>query len=182
MPNPVGRPTDYKPEFCDEVVQFGKQGKSITQIACLLDVGKATVYRWEEQFPEFRDALIRAREFAQMWWEDQGQLGLTADKFQGSLWAKQVSCRFPDDYREKQDLNLGGQKNNPIVITREEDRAALEHFRMKELMKMGKDKIIDGNELVDVTERDPDRLNARPEATKEARKMPKNADESWRDE
>lgn len=111
---PVGRPSAYKPEFCQEVINLGKAGKSITQIACALGVHKDTVYEWEKTIPEFSDALTRARQESQAWWEDQGQIGLTADKFQASLWAKQVSCRFPDDYREKQDLNLGGQKDNPV--------------------------------------------------------------------
>lgn len=111
-----GRPTDYLPEYCDEVITLGKLGKSVTQIASTLDVHKDTVYEWAKVHPNFSDALSRARQESQTWWEDQGQAGLTADRFQPSLWAKQVSCRFPDDYREKQDLNLGGQKDNPLSV------------------------------------------------------------------
>lgn len=69
-------------------------------MAAALDVAKQTIYNWEKEHDEFLDALTRARELAQAWWEDKGQEGLTADRFQPSLWAKQVSCRFPNDYRE----------------------------------------------------------------------------------
>lgn len=97
----MGRPTVYIPEHCDTVIELGKAGKSVTQMACALDVHKDTLYEWAKIHEDFSDALTRARQWAQNWWEDQGQMGLTADKFQPSLWAKQVSCRFPDDYRDK---------------------------------------------------------------------------------
>jgi len=111
---PRGRPSDYKPEYCERVISLGKLGKSVTQIASALDHHKDTLYEWEKVHPDFSDAMTRARQESQTWFEDIGQTGLTADKFQASLWAKQVSCRFPNDYREKQDLNLGGQNGNPV--------------------------------------------------------------------
>ena len=126
-----GRPTDYDPDFCKIVESLGKAGKSIVQIACALDVHKDTVYEWEKIHPKFSDAMALARQFSQAWWEDQGQDGLRADKFQSTLWAKQVSCRFPNDYRETKDVNLGGQSDNPLKIEgslKPEDRAILERY------------------------------------------------------
>lgn len=115
MGNPVGRPTDYEEKYCAEVIELGRQGKSITQISALLNVSKQTIYNWEKQFPDFLDATTRARELAQAWWEDQGQENLTSPVFQSSLWSKQVSCRFPDDYREnKQQLEHTGKDGQPI--------------------------------------------------------------------
>lgn len=116
MTQPVGRPTDYKPEYCQEVIELGKAGKSVVQIACTLGYAKQSLYNWEKEFPEFMDAMLLARQYCQMWWEDKGQSGLEADRFQATLWAKQVSCRFPEDYRDKSDLNLGGQKGNPLSV------------------------------------------------------------------
>lgn len=111
----MARPTEYNPEYCQRVIELGRAGKSVTQMASALDVHKDTVYEWAKKHEEFSDALSRARQESQTWWEDQGQMGLTADRFQPSLWAKQVSCRFPDDYRDKQDLNVGGQNGtNPV--------------------------------------------------------------------
>jgi transposase-like protein len=95
-----GRPTDYNPDFCERVIELGKQGKSVTQIACALDVVKSTLYLWEQEHPEFSDAMKKARQHAQTWFEEIGQNALFADKFQASLWNKQVTCRFPEDYRD----------------------------------------------------------------------------------
>lgn len=111
----VGAPTKYRPEYCARVIELGKQGKSYTQIASALDVAKMTIYTWMAENKEFMDAMTRAREEAQVWFENVGQEGLFADKFQASLWAKQVSCRFPDDYRDKQDHTVSGGVNISIV-------------------------------------------------------------------
>lgn len=105
-PHPGGAPTKYDPSMCDAVIELGRSGKSITQIAVALDVTRETVYAWCKTHQKFSDAISRAKELAQAWWEDVGQQGLFADKFQASLWSKQVSCRFPNDYREKSDINV----------------------------------------------------------------------------
>lgn len=105
MPNPEGRPTSYRPEYCEQVIELGKRGKSITQIACTLQVDKTTVYEWVKVHPEFSHALSRARQEAQGWYEDIGQTGIFAEGFNASTWAKQVSCRFPDDYRDTSNVN-----------------------------------------------------------------------------
>jgi transposase len=104
----VGRPTDYMPEHCDVVIALGKQGKSYTQIAVNLDISKKTLYNWADEHPEFLHALERARECAQDWWETKGQQGLDADKFNASVWAKSMSCRFPDDYSDKNKVEHSG--------------------------------------------------------------------------
>ncbi len=113
---PVGRPTGYREEYCEAVIDLGRAGKSITQIACALDINKSQLYDWEKMFPEFGNALARARQEAQCWWEDKGQTGLDADKFQASLWAKQVSCRFPDDYRDKTEKHITGNLTLGTVL------------------------------------------------------------------
>ncbi len=110
----AGRPTLYKPEYCESVVEWGKLGKSRTWIASELDVTRDTLYEWERTHPEFSDALTRAKIFEQRWWEDAGQTGMTSDKFNNGVWAKSVSCRFPADWRDKV-AHVGGDKDdNPI--------------------------------------------------------------------
>lgn len=115
---PGGAPTKYRPEFCDKVIELGKAGKSIVQIASALDVHKDTLYEWEKVHPKFSDSLSRARQESQVWWEDQGQIGLSTPGYNSSLWSKQVSCRFPNDYREttrqeNQQLDKEGKPTDP---------------------------------------------------------------------
>lgn len=111
---PVGRPTDYRPEFCDRVIELGKLGKSHAQMASDLDVCRNTLYAWQSAHPEFMSAMLRARDYAQAWFEDIAQANMVApiQGFSATLWAKQVSCRFADDYTDKSktDITTGGEK------------------------------------------------------------------------
>ena len=40
---PVGRPSLYKPEYCEEVIALGKIGKSVEAIGAILGVGTKTL-------------------------------------------------------------------------------------------------------------------------------------------
>ena len=111
---PVGRPTLYRPEYCEQVIELGRQGKSPAQIAAALDVARATLGLWAEAHPEFLTAYTRAYDLAQAWFEDKGQAGLDAQGFNANLWAKQVSSRFRDDYTETQRRELTGKNGGPI--------------------------------------------------------------------
>lgn len=126
--NQMGRPTDYRAEYCERVIELGREGKSYTQIACELDVAKSTLYEWKAAKPEFSDALTRARELAQAWWENigQGQMVSPVQGFSASLFAKQVSCRFPEDYTEKTKQEVTGtliQKVERTIVRPNENPA-----------------------------------------------------------
>ena len=111
---PAGRPTDYRDEYCERVVELGREGKSHAQIAAALDVSRQTLHNWASAHPEFLDAITHARDLAQAWFEDKGQIGLMTPGFNASLWAKQVSARFPDDYTERQKREVTGANGGPV--------------------------------------------------------------------
>lgn len=100
---PVGRPSLYRPEYCETVIELGKQGKSITQMAAKLDVEKVTIYDWKERHPEFATALSRALTYSQDWWEDKAQTGIIDRNFNAALWKHCVTSRFREDYAEKRE-------------------------------------------------------------------------------
>lgn len=102
---PIGRPTDYRPEYCQKVIELGKEGKSYTQIASALDISKQCLYEWIAKHKDFGDAMTRARQESQTWWENIGQVALFADKFQPTVYNKAMQCRFPEDYRDNLTLN-----------------------------------------------------------------------------
>jgi hypothetical protein len=98
---PAGRPTDYRAEYCERVIELGKQGYSHAMIASELGCSRQTLHNWASANHEFLDAITHARDEAQAWFERKGMIGLEVQGFNASLWAKQVSCRFPDDYTDK---------------------------------------------------------------------------------
>lgn len=111
---PVGRPSKYKPEFCEQIIELGKQGKSIAQMAAAFDVDKASVYDWAASHEEFSTALARARTYSQTWWEDKAQQNLGTRDFNAQLWLKSVASRFRDDYTEKQVTEVSGPDGGAI--------------------------------------------------------------------
>lgn len=104
----MGRPSEYKQEYCEAVIEAGKQGKSVAWMASEFDVNKDTIYEWAKVHPEFSDALTRAKAHAQRWWEDQGQTGMVAPGFNGSVWSRSMAARFPEDWREQKGVELSG--------------------------------------------------------------------------
>jgi hypothetical protein len=110
----AGRPTEYDPAFCDLVVEWGAAGKSLTWMAAELDVSRECVYEWGRTHPEFSDALTRARAKSQKWWEDAGQTAMMLPGFSGSVWAKSMAARFPEDWRENKGVELTGAGGGPV--------------------------------------------------------------------
>lgn len=104
----VGRPTAYDHTYCAKVLEWGRAGKSRAWIASEIGVVRQTLHNWEEAHPEFLDAMTRARDLAQRWWEDAGQEGLADPKFNASVYGKSMAARFPDDWRDKTDVTHKG--------------------------------------------------------------------------
>ena len=71
--NPVGRPTEYDPIYCDKVIELGLLGKSFEQMSAQLNVSYRTLCRWRDSHEEFCHALEDAQALSQAWWEDQAQ-------------------------------------------------------------------------------------------------------------
>lgn len=116
----VGRPSGYNPAYCERVIELGREGKSKVQMAADFDVSKQTLLNWADAHPEFFDALTRAATLAQAWWENAGQVGLVADKFNGNVWSRSMAARFPEDWREKteQNVNHGAQDSLADLMSR----------------------------------------------------------------
>jgi len=56
-PAPVGRPTDYKPEYVEQVAKLCELGATDEEIGDFFQVSTRTIYRWKNEYPEFCQAL-----------------------------------------------------------------------------------------------------------------------------
>jgi hypothetical protein len=106
--HPGGRPTSYRPEFCDRVIELGKEGYSKAEIAAELEVERKTLDNWGNEYPEFLHAMTRARELSLAWWDSQGRNNICNRDFNANAYRLQVCNRFPDDWRDQQRLELSG--------------------------------------------------------------------------
>lgn len=109
---PVGRPTLYSPDLCDKVIELGKIGKSVEQIASILGYSLRTMYQWRDVYPDFLHAMEDAKQYEQYWWEEQAQAYLVenkdSDKINTSLWSRSMAARFPKKYRESTKTEITG--------------------------------------------------------------------------
>lgn len=121
-----GRPSLYRPEYDQMIVDHMRNGYSAVSFAAKIGVAKDTVYEWAKEHKTFSDAFTRARTLCQAWWEDQavGHLedvsipDVESRRFNDRLWLKNVACRFRDDWAEK--------KTVTIETSTEEDKSLLE--------------------------------------------------------
>lgn len=63
-PRPVGRPTDYRPEYCEQAAKLCALGATDDQIADFLGVAMSTFYLWKHAHPEFSESIKTAKEIA----------------------------------------------------------------------------------------------------------------------
>lgn len=107
-----GRLTSYKLEYCDQVVELGKLGKSKAQMASYFDVSRQTIDNWANDNPVFLEALTRAVTHAQAWWEEAAQTGKAGETINPMVWSKSVQARFREDYTERKEFT--GKDGGPI--------------------------------------------------------------------
>jgi transposase len=116
---PVGRPSLYDPAFCDRVVELGKIGKSIEQIASNLGVSTRVLFDWRDKNPEFLHAMEYAKELELDWWETIAQAMMVenkdSDKLNASIWSRSMAARFPKKYRESTKTEITGAEGSPLL-------------------------------------------------------------------
>lgn len=60
----MARPSDYKPEFCQEAEKLCANGATDAELAEYFGVSDRTIYRWKAQFPEFCQSLKTGKSVA----------------------------------------------------------------------------------------------------------------------
>lgn len=111
---PAGRPTKYKPEYCELVISLAQDGASIKELALHIDVDRDTIYEWEKVHPEFSDALKKARSLQEAWWEKQGRIFLQGKEFNHVLWYMNMKNRF--GWRDKHEVQSTVTITDPVSI------------------------------------------------------------------
>lgn len=91
---PAGRPTVYKPEYCDVVIKLMKEGAAKVEVAYELDIDRSTLDDWIAKYPEFSLAFNAAKDASEGWWTKQGRSNLENKDFNSRLWEINMMNRF----------------------------------------------------------------------------------------
>jgi hypothetical protein len=98
----MSRPTKYKEEYNQKILDLMKEGCSIAEICLELDICKQTFYNWCEQNKEFLDSKKKGEDFSEGWWMKQGRLNLTNKDFSYTGWYMNMKNRF--GWRDKSEI------------------------------------------------------------------------------
>lgn len=92
----VGRPTKYKPEMCEVVVELMARGASKFEVAAEIGVCMDTVTEWQkpENNEAFSAAIKKGEQLSRAWWEKNGRINLENKDFSPTLWYMNMKNRF----------------------------------------------------------------------------------------
>ncbi len=104
---PAGRPSKYKPEYCQSLIEHMSEGLSFESYAGLCDCSIDTLYEWAKVQSEFSEAKRIGASKSMLFWERLGLDGARGihDKFNASTWIYTMKCRFPRHWSDKQEVN-----------------------------------------------------------------------------
>jgi hypothetical protein len=126
-PAKVGRPTKYKPEMCDQVIEMMAEGASKTEVAACLGINRETLNRWSKEIDEFSNAVKNGELLSQAWWEKEGRVSLRDKDFNATLWYMNMKNRhgWTDKVEKKQTGSIKISWEYPDVIDVTPEQPAL---------------------------------------------------------
>ncbi len=103
----LGRPTKYKPEYCDKLKAHLADGLSFDAFAALIGVNIDTLYEWAKVYPEFSEAKKDGESLGLLFWEKVGRAGITGKikGFNVAGWIFTMKNRFR--WRDRHHLEHG---------------------------------------------------------------------------
>ena len=114
----VGRPSVYKPEYCQMLIDHMASGLSFESFAGLIGVCRATVYNFEKH-PEFLDAKKIAFERNRLFWEKVGVEGMFMggkdNPFNATVWVFNMKNRFNWSDKKETSHNLTEDTKKLII-------------------------------------------------------------------
>ena len=69
--HPGGRPSSYKPEFCDLIADAMEGGLSAEAAAAKIGISARSLFHWQQEHPQFLQAIQEGRQRALLWWEER---------------------------------------------------------------------------------------------------------------
>lgn len=114
---PAGRPSKYNPDFCATVIDLGKEGATLAEMADALDIDRSTLNEWRDRHEEFSRAVKHGLDKAQAWWEREGRRATFGghDGFNATAWIFNMKNRFRDDWRDKVETEHGGEVAHKVT-------------------------------------------------------------------
>jgi len=80
----MGRPTKYKPEYCEALIDNSREGFTYEAFAGKIGVSVECLHEWCRVYPEFSEAKRKAKVAQRAWLEGMGR-AMMAGKIPGAV-------------------------------------------------------------------------------------------------
>jgi len=113
-----GRKTKYRPQMCDTVIECGRRGMGLAEIAAELGVTRDTLWRWRGEHQDFSNAINAARDLALAWWEARGREGTFGEipGYNSTSYIFQMCNRFRGDWSDVRRSEITGADGGPVKV------------------------------------------------------------------
>lgn len=129
----VGRPSDYDPAYCEQIVDYMGQGYSLTAFAGHIGHHRETLLNWGREHAEFFDAIKRGKAARTRCLEE----GLLSSEVGPRVTARIFALKnaAPEEWKDKVAIVGGGPGDAPVRVDlsglSDEELEALERIRSK---------------------------------------------------
>lgn len=119
----VGRPSKYKPEYDQQLIDHMATGLSYESFAGLVGVCDDTLREWEKVHPSFSASKKEGFARNRLFWEKLGVEYIThvdskfesSPKLNSTVYIFNMKNRFPREWRDR--VEVAGDKEQPMKIT-----------------------------------------------------------------
>lgn len=122
----------YEVKYCADLIELGKQGKSVAEFCLLAMITERTFHEWCKKYPEFQEAKFKARAYAEAWWAALAQQNIVtypeSPKIDTSLFKFITGGRFGMSGKPKLNLDLAGKS------IQEQQNVAIEAMESGEIL------------------------------------------------
>lgn len=101
----AGRPTKYRPEYCEQIIEHMAEGASITSFAAQIRVSRSTITEWVDTYPEFSASVKIAKAQAAAWWESLARNNAITGQGNATLVIFGLKNMAADDWCDRREID-----------------------------------------------------------------------------
>lgn len=114
----VGRETDYKPEFCQMLIEHMSEGLSFKSFGGIVSVCKDTLYEWVKVHKQFSDSKDIGHLKSMLFYEKVGKKGMMNEIpfFNDRIFRLNMINRFREDWTDGTKNENNNNVKKEIVV------------------------------------------------------------------
>ncbi len=109
-----GRPSLYRPEYCEQIVAHMSDGSSATSFAASIGVCRETIAVWAAEHPEFFVSLKKGKAACASWWERVSRINASVGGGNAALCIFGLKNMAPEEWKDK--IEVEGKQALTVII------------------------------------------------------------------